>query len=112
MRLLFAILGTVGLISLASVLLILARLTQKWEVVTKINSHYRLFYVATALVGWASIVRLLRISYIQVAAGPGFLLDPNSRFYLLLYHLPLALSLTISLGVVWKSWGWLLGGPV
>ncbi|MBN1934449.1 MAG: hypothetical protein JW934_07275 [Anaerolineae bacterium] len=109
MRLLFAVIGTAGLVSLASVLLILARLTQKWEVVTKIKSYYRLFYVAAALVGLASISRVLRISYLDSGVGPGFLLEPNSWFYLLLYHLPLAIGMTLSLGVIWKSWGWLLG---
>lgn len=108
----FAILGTAGLIALATVFLILARLTQKWEIVTKIKSYYRLFYVATVLVGLASVVRLLRISYIGVADGPVWLTNPNSWFYLLFYHLPLVVSVTISLGVVWKSWSWLLGEPV
>lgn len=109
MRLLFAVLGTAGLVSLVSTLLILARLTHKWQVVTKIESYYRFFYVAAVLVGVAAVSRVLRMSYFDSSSGPAFLLNPNSWFYLLFYHLPLAAGMTISLGVTWKSWGWLLG---
>lgn len=109
MKLLIFVLDTVGLISLVSILVILARLTQKWEVVTKSRSYYQLFYISAGLVGLAAAVRLLRVSYLVAATGPQFFLNPQSWFYLCLYHLPLAIGVTISLGVAWKSWGWLLG---
>ena len=113
MRLLSAILGTAGLLSMIFAFLILARLTQKWESVTKLKSHYRLFYVSTALVGIASLVRLIRIGYLDVGLerSPASALgDPRSWIYLCFYHAPLAIGVTISLGVTWRSWGWLLGG--
>ena len=109
MKLLIAVIGVTGLVAMGFVFLILARLTQKWEVVTKIRSYYYMFYVSAALVGIASVVRLLRIGYLEAKAGPQFLLDSQSWFYLCFYYIPLAVGITISLGVTWKSWGWLLG---
>jgi hypothetical protein len=111
MKLLIAVLGVTGLVAMGFVFLILARLTQKWEVVTKVKSHYHMFYVAAALAGIASVVRLLRIGYLDANAGPPFLLEPQSWFYFCFYYVPLAIGITISLGVTWKSWGWLLGEP-
>ena len=111
MRFLVSIIGTIGLFAMGFVFLILARLTQKWQVVTKIRSYYYMFYVSAVLVGIASIVRLLRIGYLEVKTGPQFLLEPQSWFYLLFYYIPLAVGVTISLGVTWKSWGWLMGEP-
>ena len=111
MRLLISVIGMTGLVAMGFVFLILARLTQKWEVVTKIRSYYHMFYVAAVMVGIAVVVRLLRIGYLEAKTGPQFLLEPQSWFYLLFYYIPLAASVTISLGVTWKSWGWLLGEP-
>ena len=107
MRLLVAVVGMAGLLSIIFVLLILARLTQKWESVTKVRSYYSLFYLSAALVGAASLARLIRIGYLH-SASPSILCHPHSWFYLCFYYVPLALGLTMSLGVAWRSWGWLL----
>jgi uncharacterized membrane protein YbjE (DUF340 family) len=37
---------------------------------------------------------------------PAVLTDPI--FYLLLHHLPMAIAMSISLGVTWYYWSWLL----
>lgn len=114
MNLLVAVLGTVGLGAVVLVLLILARLTYRWELVTRSRSAYRLFYVAAALVAVAALVRLVRIGYLSPAAGPGtgsavsVLYEPLSWFYLCFYHLPLTVGMAISLGLAWHNWGWLL----
>lgn len=134
MRLLIAVMGTVGLASIVLMLLILARLTQKWEAVTRSKSGFRLFYVAAALVALASLVRLARIGYllprevedllttsglsalgpvVSSTSKPVFLLtyslfEPQSWFYLVFYHLPLAIAVTGSLILTWRNWGWLL----
>jgi hypothetical protein len=126
--------GTAGLASIILVLLILARLTQRWEAMTRSKSGFRLFYVAAALVGLASLVRLARIGYLlpraveDLLATRGLsvfksivshtsesvlfltysLFEPQSWFYLVFYHLPLAIALTGSLILTWRNWGWLL----
>ncbi len=111
MKLLISVIGVAGPAAIVFVLLILARLTQKWQVVTKIKSYYAMFYVSAALVGVAAVVRLLNIGYLDADTGPAFLLNSQSWFYLCFYYLPLAVGTTISFGVTWKSWGWLLGEP-
>jgi hypothetical protein len=96
-------------------LAILARLTRRWEAVTRNVSHYRLFYLAGALVALASLARMVRIGhlypYADSSQAPLWLLEPSrprSWFYLLFYHLPLATATTLSLVVAWMNWGWLL----
>jgi cobalamin synthase len=114
--LLLGVIGTVGLGAVILMLVILARLTQRWELVTRSRSHYRWFYVAAALVAVSSFVRLVRISNVHSALGPGvspmpsLFQDPQSWFYLCFYHLPLAVAVTISLVLTWRNWGWLVRG--
>ncbi len=108
MRITIAILGTMGLASTFLVLLILAHLTQKWEAVTRQRSYYPLLYVAAALVGLALMARLVRIGYLEPDQCPQWLLDPDSIFYLLLYHVPMAIGVTIGIIVTWRNWKWLL----
>ena len=115
MRLLMGVAGTVGLGSIISVLLILARLTQKWEAVTGHKSGYRLFYAATALVALACLARLVRVGYLDLAWGTydpsaSVFSDPKSWFYVCTYHIPLVLGMTISLALTCKNWGWLFRG--
>jgi len=113
-RLLIALVGTVGLGAILLALLILAHLTQKWEAVARSNSYYRLFYVAAALVGVASLVRVVRMGHLSPVVGPSIpsaqvlLYEPQSWFYLCFYYIPLATGLTISLWLTWRNWGWLL----
>lgn len=114
MKVLIAVLGTIGLGAIILVVLILARLTQRWELVTRSKSAYRFFYVAAALVAVAALTRLIRISYLAPASDVGtgstisVLYEPQSWFYLCFYHLPLTIGLAISLALVWHNWGWLL----
>ena len=108
MNLLTAVVGTAGLASIAFMFFILARLTHKWELVTRTRSHFRLFYVSAILVIAASLTRLVRAGSLNGAADPVPLGQPRSWFYLCFYHVPLALSVTISLLVAWRNWGWLL----
>ena len=127
MRLLAAILGTAGLASVGLMLAILARLTRRWEAITRTRSYYRWFYVTGALVALSSLSRLVRVGYlplvtlgqelaskalpstdwpIPVDLSP--FLESGSWFYLVFYHLPLVTAMTISLILAWRNWGWLL----
>jgi hypothetical protein len=108
MKLLFAVMGTAGLGSLIMVFVILARLTQRWELVTRSKSYYRLFYAAAALTALASLTRLVRIGYMTADAEVPILNEPRSWFYVCFYHLPLIVGVTMSLVVTWRNWGWLL----
>ena len=111
MNMVIAVLGTAGLGSVALILLILARLTQKWEVVTKTKSYYHLFRVSAALVILASLTRLVRVGDLSTPMELSFLSEPQSWGYLCFYHAPLAIGVTVSLVVVWRNWGWLLRSP-
>jgi hypothetical protein len=104
-----AIIGTAGLASVMLVLMIMGRLTQRWELVTRGKSHYYLFYVSAGLVGVASLARLVRVGYLVSGTGQHNLADPASWFYIGLYHVPLTVGVAVSLVVTWRNWGWLLG---
>jgi len=108
MKLLFAVIGTTGLGSLILMFVILARLTRRWELVTRSRSYYRLLYVAAALIALASLTRLVRTGYLISEAESPVLSEPRSWFYLCFYHTPLIVGAIISLVVTWRNWGWLL----
>jgi hypothetical protein len=119
-----AVLSTAGLASVALVLLILGRLTEKWEAVTRRKSYYRLFYVLAGVIVLLGGVHLYRIA---VLVPDQFSLVHDTRtlfreqtgisssppelrawFYLVFYYLPLALTMTVSLLLTWRNWGWLI----
>jgi hypothetical protein len=105
MNVLWAILGSAGLAAVLCVLVLLAQFGRKLGAVTKMRPYYRGYYVAVVCIGLALVMRLLRASVFQMPSQ-GILHDPI--FYLVLYHLPLALGLTLSLGITWHYWSWLL----
>ncbi len=108
MKVMLATLGTLGPASLLLLLLILAGLTQRWEAVTRQRSYYSLLYVAAGLVGVSLLTRMIRIGYLESEQCSPWLCDPTSLFYLLLYHAPLAVGVTIGAIVTWRNWNWLL----
>ncbi len=103
-----AILGSVGLISLLYAMLILAQFGRKLGAVTKMKPVYQGYYVAFGLGGVALIMRFIRASvfWAPPATIPPLLSDPT--FYLFLYHLPLAIAMSLSFGITWHYWNWLL----
>jgi hypothetical protein len=105
---LFAILGTAGLASVALVLTIMARLTQRWELVTRVKSYYQWFYVSAGVILLAAFLRLIRAVQIASQSEPSSPADPWSWPYVLFYHVPLIAGATISLVVAGRNWGWLL----
>jgi hypothetical protein len=103
-----AILGSIGLASVILALVILARFGRKLGDVTKMRPLYYGYYVAIACLSLALLVHLVRASvfWAPVETVPSLLTDPI--FYLLLHHLPMAIALSVSLGVTWYYWNWLL----
>ncbi len=104
--------GLIGMVGLAGVLyalVLLNQLSRKLGAVTKMAPYYRGYYVAAGLVGVAALARLLATSVLGASLNQpdiAWLNDP--LFLLLAYHLPLALALTLSLGITWRYWSWLL----
>jgi len=108
MEVITAILGSIGLGSIILVLVILARFGHKLGAVTRMRPLYYGYYVAIACLCLALLVHLIRASvfWAPVETVPSLLTDPI--FYLLLHHLPMAVALSVSLGVTWHYWSWLL----
>jgi hypothetical protein len=108
MEVILAILGSIGLASVICTLVILARFGHKLGAVTKMRPLYYGYYVAIACLCLALLVHLIRASvfWAPVETVPSVLTDPI--FYVLLHHLPMAIALSISLGVTWHYWSWLL----
>lgn len=99
--------GSLGLLAVIATVLTLAALSQRIGELRKMPPLYRGFYISAACLIAALFVRFLRVSTLLAPPeGPTFLND--DRFYLLAYHLPLALGLTVSLVVTWRYWSWLL----
>ncbi len=108
MEVITAILGSIGLASVTFILVILARFGHKLGAVTKMRPLYYGYFVAIGCLCLTLLAHLIRASvfWAPVESVPSVLTDPI--FYLLLHHLPMAIALTISLGVTWYYWSWLL----
>jgi hypothetical protein len=118
------VLSTAGLASVALVMLILGRLTEKWEAVTRQKSYYRLFYVLAGILVLLGGVHLYRIAALVpdkftlvhdtrtlVREQTGISSSPpqlRAWFYLVFYYLPLALTMTAGFLLAWRNWGWLI----
>ena len=103
-----AILGSVGLASLVYALLVLAPFGRKLGAVTKMKPYYRGYYIAASLVSVALVIRIVRASVFWAPHDSIPSLLNSSLFYLILYHLPLALGLVLGLLITWYYWSWLL----
>ncbi len=68
---------------------------------------YKLYYLAEGLVFIAVFAHLIEASW-SLTASDSFMQTTGSAVSLFLYHLPLAIALTIGLVVTWKYWGWLI----
>jgi hypothetical protein len=104
----WAILGSAGLASILFALVILAQFGRKLGAVTKMPPFYRGYYGAVGLVGVALVVWFIRTSVFWAHPEdiPSLLSAPV--FYLLSYHLPLAIGLSLGLVITWHYWSWLL----
>jgi predicted membrane channel-forming protein YqfA (hemolysin III family) len=89
-------------------LAILAGFGRKLGAVTKMRRYYYGYYIAIGCLIVTILTHLLRASvfWAPVETVPPLFSDPI--FYLLLHHLPMAIGLTLSLGVTWYYWSWLL----
>jgi len=110
MTILGAILGSLGLFSLLYALVILAQFGDKLGAVTKMRPFYQGYYAAACLVGLALIVRFIRTSVLWASPESMSPILTKPSFYLLLYHLPLALGITIGVVITSGLWPFLKAG--
>jgi len=108
MNVVVAIVGSLGLISLIYALVILGQFGRKLGAVTKMRPYYRAYHWAAALLTLALVVRFVRASIFWAPASDVATVLNSPLFYLGLYHLPLAVGLTVGLVVTWHYWSWLL----
>ena len=108
MSIVSAILGSVGLAALLFTFVILAQFGRKLGAVTKMRPYYQGYYVATGFAGLALVERFIRASVFWAPPETISALLNDPVFYLLLYHLPQAIGLSLSLGITWRYWSWLL----
>ncbi len=104
----FTAISPLGTISLIFLFFILARLSEKLGAVTKMAPHYRWFWVGLGFLVIALIAQFLRISVLFANQDSNLWFDTTPVFYLIAYHLPMAIGITISLAVTWRYWSWLL----
>jgi hypothetical protein len=103
----FALLSPLGTLAIIALFFILARLSAKLGSVTRMPPHYRWFWVAAGFLGIALVSQLLRISVSLTSKASYQWLD-SPYFYLVTYHIPMAIGVTIGLVVTWRYWNWLL----
>jgi hypothetical protein len=103
-----AIIGSAGLGALLYALLILAQFGSKLGAVTKMKPFYKGYHVAAGCLGLALVVRLIRAAVFWAPDETVPVLLNSPIFYLVLYHLPVALGLSLGLAITWHYWSWLL----
>ncbi|MBI3359674.1 MAG: hypothetical protein HY023_01015 [Chloroflexi bacterium] len=98
--------GALGLGAIVYMLVIFGMLSHRLGAVIKMPPHYRWFYVSAGLAGLALLAYLAGVSLSVERASSA--VTRAADLLLSWYHLPLALGLTLSLGVAWRYWSWLL----
>jgi len=118
-RFVIAVLSTAGLASIALLLLILARLTEKWQAVTRRRSYYYVFYLLAAAIVLLGGIHLYHVAalvpvellgdtsgqQLGIADGPPRL---RAEYDLVFYYLPLSITMTVSVLLAWRNWSWIL----
>jgi len=108
MNLVTALLSSLGLVAAIYLTYILGELSWKLGSVTKIPPYYRLFYITALLLAVALVSRLIKASLITASPEKVPAIFTSEIFYLWTYHIPLAVGLTVGLGVTLRYWKWLL----
>jgi len=86
---------------------ILSGLSEKFGTVLKMRPLYKWYYLAEGLVVVALITHLFQAG--AALSTPGQVLNvTNPMITLIFYHTPMALAVTLALGLTWKYWGWLI----
>lgn len=94
-------LGILGQLALLFMVYMLADLSRRLGAVTKMRPYYRGFYVAMGILLVPVLVRMARTD------GADANLAGNAALYVVVYHLPFAIAITLCVVVAWRYWGWL-----
>ncbi len=99
-----AVLGTLAVIYL---LYILARLSERLGSVEKMAPLYRYYYAGAGFITIALVTQIVTArAELSSGSAPAWLF--STWFTLVLYHLPMAIGVTIGLLVSWRYWSWLI----
>ena len=101
------LLSPTGILSIMFLFFILARLSEKLGAVTRMSSYYRWFWAGIGFLGIALTSQLLRIT-VSLTGQTSYALLGDPLFYLVTYHVPMAIGVSIGLAVTWRYWSWLL----
>lgn len=101
------LLSPLGTVAVLFLFFILARLSEKLGAVTRMAPYYRWFWVGIGFLGIGLISQFMRIS-VSLTGQSNYRWLDSSLFYLITYHLPMAVGVTIGLAVTWRYWSWLL----
>jgi hypothetical protein len=100
-------LSTAALLSLLFLSVLFANLSRRLGAVTKMADHQRWFTVSHVCIGVAAVSQLIRGSAdLAPDLALPFLL--KTWFALVSFHIPLAIGVTVCLGLVWYYWGWIV----
>jgi hypothetical protein len=99
--------GTFGTLSVIVLFYILAKLSEKFGSVIKMPPIYRFYYLAILILLVGYVANLLVVRTI-VAPDNSSAWFATPQFLLLVYHLPMAIGVTIGLIVTWRYWSWLI----
>jgi hypothetical protein len=86
---------------------ILAKLSERFGSVLKMQPIHKWFYVAEGFATIAMVAHFIQASSFLSASNQE-LKTTSLLFTLILHHVPLAIAVTIGLVVTWKYWGWLV----
>ena len=100
-----SLLGTTGTLSLIILFFVLARLSERFGAVVKMNPLYRYYYLSLllAIIASATHIAVVRVDSPDI---PDWVVNP--WFLIVAYHLPLMAAVTIAIYVTWQYWGWLI----
>jgi len=107
MNFLTAPLGSIGLLAVIYTFYILANLSRRYGQVIRLPPYYRGFYIGMGCLTISFVSHLIRDSVIIAPKEAPFPLDED-WFYLFTYYLPLAVAVTLAIGVAWRYWSWIL----
>ncbi len=107
MKVVVALSGAVGLLSMIYATMLLAAVSQKLGAMNRMKPYYRWMHLGAFFLAVAFLIRLLRTTVFWASEQAPPLLN-SDFFYLASYYIPLCVGMTINLMVTIRYWGWLL----
>ncbi|MBN1218392.1 MAG: hypothetical protein JXM69_05660 [Anaerolineae bacterium] len=101
-----SILGTAGTLSLIILFYVLARLSERFGAVVRMQPRYRYLYVSILLVLISFIIHILAVSAETTTTDTTWLTNP--WVLLVVYYLPHTIAISLALYVAWHYWSWLI----